>query len=201
MINYLDGKLIDKHPTRIVIDVGGMGYNVNIPLSTFDKLGVVDSRVKIFTYLHVRKDSQQLYGFITMEEKNLFGLLLLVSGVGPKLALTILSGASVKEVKSAIANKAVRVLNSIPRLGKKISERIIVDLREKVSAAPVLKSETAGELSSKQESIFNDAVLALISLGYKQSTATQAVRRVISHVQEDMTSEQLIRRALRFTQR
>ncbi|MEA3328535.1 MAG: Holliday junction branch migration protein RuvA [Candidatus Omnitrophota bacterium] len=199
MINYLEGKLVEKYPTRIVVDVGGVGYNINIPLSTFDRLQTPGSQLRILTYLHVRKDCQQLYGFITGEEKHLFGLLLSISGIGPKLALTILSGGSVKEIKSAIANKSARILNNIPGVGKKTSERIIVELREKIGDMPELKTEAGDKQTLKQEIIFNDAVLALVSLGYKQLAAKQAVKKAASNVKvkEDTTPEKVIREALR----
>ena len=199
MISYLDGKLVDKYSTRIIVDVGGVGYNINIPLSTFDRLETPGSQVRILTYLHVRKDCQQLYGFLTGEERHLFGLLLSISGIGPKLALTILSGGSVKEIKSAIANKSARVLNNIPGVGKKTSERIIVELREKIGAMPELKTGAGDKQVSKQEAVLNDAVLALVSLGYKQSVAKQAVEKTIPHIKEDTTPEKVIREALRFT--
>ena len=113
MIDYLNGKLVDKSPTEAIIDVGGVGYKVNIPLSTFDRLGKKDSEVKILTYLYVRESIQQLYGFASAEEKNLFKLLISVSGIGPKLALAILSSLSSRELKSAILNERTGILTLI----------------------------------------------------------------------------------------
>ena len=195
MIAYLNGKLVDKAPTEVTIDVEGVGYRVNIPLSTFDKLSEKGSSIKILTYLHVREDIQQLYGFATAEEKSLFKLLISVSGIGPKLSLTILSGASITEIKSAILNKNVGILTAISGVGKKVAGRIIVELREKIEVAPLLKIELAGEL--KDDSLINDAVLALVSLGYKQSAARQAIRKTVRRLKGKITLEGLTREALR----
>ncbi len=195
MIAYLNGKLVDKAPTEATIDVGGVGYRVSIPLSTFDKLSEKGSPVKILTYLHVREDIQQLYGFATAEEKSLFKLLISVSGIGPKLSLTILSGASITEIKSAILSKNVGILTTISGVGKKVAGRIIVELREKIETAPLLGIELAGEL--KDDSLINNAVLALVSLGYKQSAARQAIRKTVGRLKGEITLEALTREALR----
>ena len=195
MIAYLNGKLVDKAPTEATIDVEGVGYRVNIPLSTFDKLSEKGSLVKILTYLHVREDIQQLYGFATAEEKSLFKLLISVSGIGPKLSLRILSGASITEIESAILNKNVGILTAISGVGKKVAGRIIVELREKIEVTPLLEIESAGEL--KDDSLINDAVLALVSLGYKQSVARQAIRETVRRLKGEITLEGLTREALR----
>ena len=195
MIAYLNGKLVDKAPTEAIIDVGGMGYKVNIPLSTFDKLGKKDSSIKILTYLYVRESIQQLYGFASAEEKNLFKLLISVSGIGPKLALTILSSVSSRELKSAILNERTGILTSISGVGKKVAGRIIIELREKMAIAPLSGIELAGV--SKSDSLINDAVLVLVSLGYKQAIARETIIKTVQRLEGDITLEELTREALR----
>ncbi len=195
MIAYLNGKLVDKAPTEATIDVGGVGYKVNIPLSTFDRLGKKDSSVKILTYLYVREDVQRLYGFASTEEKNLFKLLISVSGIGPKLALTVLSSLSSRELKSAILNEKTGILTSISGVGNKVAGRIIIELREKMAIAPLSEIELAGV--SRSDSLINDAVLALVSLGYKQSTARETIRKTVQRLKGDITLEELTREALR----
>ena len=195
MIAYLNGKLVDKAPTEATIDVGGVGYKVNIPLSTFDRLGKKDSSVKILTYLYVREDVQRLYGFASTEEKNLFKLLISVSGIGPKLALTVLSSLSSRELKSAILNEKTGILTSISGVGNKVAGRIIIELREKMAIAPLSEIELAGV--SRSDSLINDAVLALVSLGYKQSTARETIRKTVQRLKGDITLEELTKEALR----
>ena len=195
MIDYLNGKLVDKAPTEVVIDVGGVGYKVNIPLSTFDKLGKKDTSVKILTYLYVRESIQQLYGFATAEEKSLFKLLLSVSGIGPKLALTILSSLSARELNSAIVNEKTGILTSISGVGKKVAGRIIIELREKMAITQMPGTEPAGV--SRPDSLINDAVLVLVSLGYRQSTARETIRKTVQRLKGDPTLEELTREALR----
>ena len=195
MIAYLDGKLVDKSPTEAIIDVGGVGYKVNIPLSTFDRLGKKDSSVKILTYLYVRESIQQLYGFASAEEKNLFKLLISVSGIGPKLALTILSSLSTRELTSAILNERTVILTSISGVGKKVAGRIIIELREKMAIAQMPGIGPVGV--SKSDSLMNDAVLVLVSLGHKQSTAREIVRETVQRLKGDLTLEELTREALR----
>jgi len=195
MIAYLSGKLVDKSPTEAIIDVEGVGYKVNIPLSTFDRLGKKDSSIKILTYLYVRENIQQLYGFASAEEKNLFKLLISVSGIGPKLALTILSSISSRELKSAILNERTGILTSVSGVGKKVAGRIIIELREKMAIAPLSGIEAAGV--SKSDSLMNDAALVLVSLGYNQSTAREKVRKTVQRLEGDVTLEELTREALR----
>ncbi len=195
MIAYLNGKLVDKSPTEAIIDVEGVGYKVNIPLSTFDRLGKKDSSIKILTYLYVRENIQQLYGFASAEEKNLFKLLISVSGIGPKLALTILSSISSRELKSAILNERTGILTSVSGVGKKVAGRIIIELREKMATAPLSGIEAAGV--SKSDSLMNDAALVLVSLGYNQSTAREKVRKTVQRLEGEVTLEELTREALR----
>jgi Holliday junction DNA helicase RuvA len=135
MISTLQGTLLSKTPTELVIDVGGVGYGVQIPLSTFEATGDVGSTVKLHTHLHVREDVLQLYGFASVQERTVFRMLVSVSGVGPRMAQGILSGSSVSEFKSHITQGDFSALTAIPGVGKKMAERLIVELREKVERA------------------------------------------------------------------
>ena len=132
MIAYLQGTIVQKNPTDLVIDVNGVGYAVNIPLSTFEKLEHSTGTVKIFTYLHVREDIMQLYGFATEAEREIFRLLISVSGIGPKMAQGILSGLSINEFKQAILDGNIPALTSISGVGKKTAERLVIELRDKL---------------------------------------------------------------------
>lgn len=199
MIDYLNGKLIEKSPTCLTVDVGGVGYEVHVPLSTFDKIGEVGNQVKVLTYLWVREDLQRLYGFASAEERDMFKLLLSVSGVGPKVALTILSGSSPNELKSAVCSGDIEILTSIPGVGKKTAEKVALELKEKVGIIPSLVAREERLAKSKDQLMANDALLALLSLGYKQSAAQQAIRKVLSSgSKDDLTVEELIREVLRF---
>lgn len=199
MIGYLNGKLIEKSPTCLTIDVGGVGYEVHVPLSTFDKIGDVGSQVKVLTYLWVREDIQRLYGFASTEERDMFELLISVSGVGPKVALTILSGSSPDEVKSAVCSGDIAVLTNIPGVGKKTAERVALELKEKVGIIPSLVTREERLAKSKDQLMANDALLALVSLGYKPTAAKEAIRKVLSSgSKDDLTVEELIREVLRF---
>ncbi len=196
MISYLHGKLAEKTPTEITVDVNGVAYSVLIPLSTYEALGDVGSSVKVLTYLHFREDAMQLYGFATSSERDFFKLLISISGIGPKMAQGILSGVSVIELKNFILNGNFSGLMSIPGVGKKIAERLVVELRDKVGRlecdAPA-KEDKAGALRT-------EALLALTSLGYSRPTAERAIRIVLQ--ESDGTAlpvEDLIKRALRHT--
>src|ERR1041385_679476 len=166
MISYLQGTVVQKNPTELVIDVNGVGYAVSIPLSTFEKLEHSNGQIKILTYMHVREDIMQLYGFATETEREIFRLLISISGIGPRMAQGILSGLSTSELKLAILDGNVAILTSISGVGKKTAERLIIELRDKLG-----KTETQ-ELSSVPTSKLlktrAEAVIALMSLGYSR---------------------------------
>jgi holliday junction DNA helicase RuvA len=174
MIGHLRGKLFDKRPNQVVLDVGGVGYEVFIPLSTFYALGELHQDVNLLIHMHVREDTLALYGFVTSREKQLFELLLSASGVGPVLALKILSGMSVEELLPAIRAGDLARLTTIPGVGRKTAERIVVELRDKMAAmevpgrAPVVTS--AGRTQTDA-----DVISALVNLGYEQRVAEKAV--------------------------
>jgi Holliday junction DNA helicase RuvA len=194
MIFCVKGTLIEKTPTRVVLDVGGMGYGVNVPLSTYEKIGDVGSTVELLTHLHVREDCLDLYGFATSEEKELFELLILVSGIGPRLALGILSGSEVHSFAEAVATSNTAMLTTISGIGKKLAERIVVELKDKISVLVYAREKVAAiGLESPQ---YNDAILALVSLGVTRASAAKALRRVVSEAGGKLNLEEMVRRAL-----
>lgn len=193
MISFLDGVLVSKTPTEIIVDVNGVGYSVHIPLSTFQKLDGLNQRVKVFTHLHVREDAMQLYGFATEPERELFRMLISVSGIGPKIAQGILSGMDAAELKQCISTGDVASLTTIQGVGRKTAERIVMELRDKLGKP----EESLGVLSlGKQASIRSEALNALLSLGFTRSSAEAALRTVLQRTQ-DLSLEELIKQALR----
>ena len=179
MITYLDGKLAAALPTQATIDVGGVGSEVFIPLSSYDKLPSPGQSVRILTHMHVREDAQTLYGFMTPQERDLFRLLVNhVSGIGPKLGLAVLSGMSVSNFKSAVVNSDVATLSKISGLGKKTAERIVLELKDKVGVAAAWEAASAAHAPTPEQEQANEAVLALIALGYKQVEAHKIVREL-----------------------
>lgn len=191
MIGYLTGKIISKKPTQILLDVNGVGYLINISITTFEKLPADTETVSLYTYLAVREDALDLYGFFTIAEKDMFKLLISISGIGPKLGQSILSGIEIDELKEAIKTGNVARIISIPGIGRKTAERLIVELRDKVeSLAEGIEVSLAGV-----PNVRNDAVAALTSLGYNQKSAEKIVRSILSST-PDMQIEDLIRDAL-----
>ena len=198
MISFLKGEIVQKSPTELVIDVNGVGYVVTIPLSTFEKLDHARGEQTILTYMHVREDAMQLYGFATEAERELFKMLISINGIGPKMAQGILSGLSVNDLRTAISQGNVTLLTSISGVGKKTAERIIIELRDKLGNAddqePTIIS-TSVQLKARSE-----ALIALMSLGHSRSTAEQALRKVFNEsTNKDLSVEEMIRLALRHT--
>src|SRR5207248_5158735 len=161
MITFLDGKLVSALPTQAIVNVGGVGYEVLIPLSSYDKLPAVGQPVHILTHLHVREDAHILYGFVTAPERDLFRLLVNhVSGIGPKLALAVLSGMSVNNFKTAVVNNDVASLSKISGLGKKTAERIVLELKDKVGVAAAWEAASATQAPTAEQGQANEVVLA-----------------------------------------
>lgn len=192
MIAQLTGRLIEKKPDRVLIDVQGVGYQVQIPLSTFQELGGPDSPVQLRIHTHVREDALQLYGFLTAQEKELFEHLISVSGVGPRLALTLLSGLQCQEVIASIQNRDIARLTSIPGIGKKTAERLVLELRDKVEKI-MLTATVVSPAAALQE----DAVSALVNLGYARHVAEKAVNAALGDNADPPGVEALLRGALR----
>ena len=197
MIASIAGVLVSKSPNVVIVDVQGVGYQVFIPLSTFYQLPELSQPVALHIYTHVREDALQLYGFLKPEEKTVFLLLLRISGVGPKLALNILSGLPFEELVKAIRTADVARLTSIPGVGKKTAERLALELKDRIgSVMAEAVTSTEGVAPVQDVPITDDAVSALINLGYKTPQATEAVRKVISS-DGNLTIESLIKAALK----
>jgi len=197
MITFLDGKLVSALPTQAIVDVGGVGYEVFIPLASYDKLPPVGQPVRILTHLHVREDAQVLYGFMTPAERDLFRLLVNnVSGIGPKLALAVLSGMSVNNFKAAVVASDIASLSKISGLGKKTAERIVLELKDKLGVAAAWEVASTMHAPTPEQEQANEAVLALIALGYKQIDAHKAVRE-LQEKGEAKAAEELVKLALK----
>ncbi|MHB8931531.1 MAG: Holliday junction branch migration protein RuvA [Melioribacteraceae bacterium] len=190
MIGYLHGKIISKKPTKLLIDVNGVGYIVNISITTFEKIADKEE-ASLFTYLSVRESAMDLFGFYTMAEKEMFELLIGVSGIGPKSAQSILSGIQIEDLKDALKSGNVSRLISIPGIGRKTAERMVIELRDKVE--PVV--EIIDGVSFSKSSVSSDAIAALVNLGYNQKVAERMVR-AISDKSPDVSIEELIKEAL-----
>ena len=194
MISFLRGKLVDVLPTQATLDVNGVGYDVLIPLSSYDKLPAVGNDVHLLTHLAVREDAHTLYGFMSTAEREMFRLLInTVSGIGPKLALNVLSGMSVIALRGAVANGDVKSLSQISGVGKKTAERIVVELRDKIGPAGAWEALSSQRGLSSADQKINDAVLALVALGYKQVEAHDMVRSALASLGDAATVEDLVR--------
>ncbi len=194
MISRLRGKVWEAYPNRLVLDVGGVGYEVLVPVSSVDRLNPVEgTELELRTYFHVRENAQVLYGFASEEERDVFLLLIgRVSGIGPVIAMAVLSGMPVDRFKACVASGEAAELARIKGLGKKTAERIILELKDKVGVVETWKEAAAGEVTAAVA----DAELALIALGYKQVDARKALRRVTAE-HPDAGVEELVRGALR----
>ncbi len=198
MITFLHGKLVEAIPTQAIVDVNGIGYEVLIPLSSFDKLPPPGGAVALLTQLVVREDAHTLYGFMSAAERDLFRLLVnTVSGIGPKIALNVLSGISVTAFRGAVANGDIKSLSQISGVGKKTAERIVVELRDKIGAAGAWEAASSQRALSPADQKINDAVLALMALGFKQIEAHDAVRSAQATLGANATVEDLVRACLK----
>jgi Holliday junction DNA helicase RuvA len=198
MINFLHGKLVEALPTQVTIDVHGVGYEALIPLSSFDKLPQPGAEVKLLTHLAIREDAHVLYGFMTAAEREMFRLLIhTVSGIGPKIALNILSGMNVTALRGAVASGDVKSLSQISGVGKKTAERIVVELKDKIGAAGAWEAMSAQRALSEGDQKINDAVLALMALGFKQPEAHESVRAAQAVLGPKAAVEDLVRASLK----
>jgi Holliday junction DNA helicase RuvA len=198
MITFIHGTLVEALPTQAIVDVNGMGYEVLIPLSSFNKLPQPGREVRLLTHLSVREDAHVLYGFSSASERDIFKLLVnTVSGVGPKIALNVLSGMSVTAFRGAVASADVKALSQISGLGRKTAERIVVELKDKVGDAGVWEAASEQRALSGSEQKVNDAVLALIALGVKQAEAHEAVRKAMALLGNDAPLEDIVRACLK----
>ena len=196
MIGRLTGILAEKQPPDLLVDVHGVGYEVQAPLSTFDGLPPVGEKVSLHTHLAVREDGQNLYGFASGRERELFRALIRVSGVGPKLALTLLSGMRVDEFTSCLEQQDIPRLTRVPGVGRKTAERLVVEMHDRVKGLGGAKpAATRGDTADAADAS-SEAISALIALGYKQTEASRLVEKAN---EPGLASEELIRRALQKT--
>ena len=203
MIAHLSGTLLSKQATSVILDVGGVGYEITIPVSTFYELEDPGATVQLRIYTHVREDALQLYGFKTARERELFMRLISVSGIGPKLGITLLSGMSADEMIASIRTNNLARLTLIPGVGRKTAERLVMELRDKVAA--LSSAELEEELGAKtaegaplptEDSMRSDVLSALLNLGYQRSSAEKAVTSAMDEG-GDVSVESILRRSLR----
>lgn len=193
MIDFICGTLHDKTPTSVIVEAGGIGYEVLIPLSTFDILPPEDHTYKLYIHDHIREDAHLLFGFATKPERDFFRMLQNVSGIGPKTALGAISGMSIRELRTCVAERDVRRLAKLPGIGKKTAERIAIELSDKINP---LEAFTANETESPLQGMFRDAVLALTALGHSQDVAVKTVRAISQSPTPPQTTEEIIKLAL-----
>lgn len=199
MYQYISGKLVGKTAASAVVEAGGIGYALQIPLSTFTELPELGQNVKLLTHFVVREDAQVLFGFLTLQERQIFRLLLSVSGIGPKTALTVLSGISLAELKRAIIDGNLAVLTGISGIGRKTAERIIVELREKMVVDDKKNLESAVGKMQAQDVVLEDSLQALVELGYRKQSAQDAVRKALKNFEgKHYSVPDLIRASLKY---
>lgn len=189
MIGYLTGKIISKKPTRILLDVNGVGYILNISVNTFEKLPDENTVTSLYTYLSVREDSLTLFGFSSESEKQMFELLISVNGIGPKLAQSVLSGIQIDDLKNALVTGNINRIIAIPGIGRKTAERMLLDLKDKVDS---INEEKELSIPFKTK---DDAIAALTTLGYNFKTADKIIRDILS-AEPAIHIEELIKQAL-----
>jgi Holliday junction DNA helicase RuvA len=204
MIAHLSGTLLSKEPNSVIVEVGGVGYEVTIPISTFYDLEDPGSNVKLRIYTHVREDALQLYGFKTLRERELFMRLISVTGIGPKLGITLLSGMSADEMIASIRTNNLARLTLIPGVGRKTAERLVMELRDKVASlsSAELEEELGGAAAAAsgtlatEDSMRSDVLSALLNLGYQRGSAEKAVTSALDEG-GDISVESILRRSLR----
>lgn len=198
MIALISGKIVYKGISHVVIDAHGVGYRIFIPLTTFYELPEAGQIITLHVHTHVKQDAINLFGFYTVQERDLFQLMLSVSGIGPKMSMNILSGISVHEMLRAISSGDVRKLISIPGLGKKLAERLILELKEKVVKKMMAEEVPAIDNQQKINEIIREDVLsALINLGYKSNIAQDALGKVLHTSTKELAMDQLLKKTLK----
>ena len=198
MIAFLRGRLLEKHPNRIVVDVGGVGYDVHVPVSSFYGLGEPGGEVTLRVHTHVREDVIALFGFVTALELQLFERLIAVNGIGPRLALAVLSGIEPPDLIQAIQRADIVRLTGIPGIGKKTAERVVLELKDKMAQLAV--APPAAEAPAVHGAMRDDLLSALLNLGYHRPAAEKALDRVLEQ-EPDGTFEQALRAALKHLSR
>ncbi|HNB58090.1 MAG TPA: Holliday junction branch migration protein RuvA [bacterium] len=198
MITFVQGLVAEKEPTRAVIDVQGIGYELFIPVSTYEKIPAVGAACKLLTYMHVREDIMQLFGFVSAEERSFFLLLISVSGIGPKSGISMMSGIAIRDFKAAVLNEDVQLLTAIPGIGKKTAQRIVVELKDKITKMGDVASTAKLSTSSANLQVADEALMALISLGYSKPVAEKAIARLLREAgDKPFALQDMIKQALR----
>ncbi|MBW1982818.1 MAG: Holliday junction branch migration protein RuvA [Deltaproteobacteria bacterium] len=197
MIAHIQGSLLFKSPECVIIDVGGVGYEIYVPLTTFYELPENGGQVSLHTYTHVREKTLQLYGFQSRQEKQLFELLLSVTGIGPRLAINILSSVGVAELATTIRQEDLPRLVAIPGLGRKTAERLVVELRDKLAKMDLPSIQKESPPQWQDEAIMEDALSALLNLGYKAKVAKKALNSVWPKIEQPVNLQSLLKEALR----
>ena len=197
MIASLTGRLASKHPGGVVIDVQGVGYDVLIPLSTYYRLPDPEQPVSLTIHTHVREDAIQLFGFLTAREKDAFLLLLTVSGIGPKLALSVISTLSIDDLSSAILSDDYAVLSSVPGIGKKSAGRLALELKDKIEKISFGADIVTTKLREPSNRLLDDALSALVNLGYKAADVKDVLKQLLAGRNGEMPLQDLIRAALK----
>lgn len=196
MIVHLHGELVEKDVGSVVVECGGVGYGAQIPLSTFDRLPAEGADVRLFTHLAVREDGQTLFAFATRQERDVFELITTVSGVGPKLALSVLSGLTVGDLQLAISQGDSKRIATVKGIGKKTAERIVVELRDKINPIEALANSTAASAAG-QSAVLRDAMLALTALGFSDEVARAKVQAVLAEDPKVSDTETIVKLALK----
>ena len=197
MIAHIQGRLHFKSPENLIIDVDGIGYQVHVPLTTFYELPDIGNTVALHIHTHVREDALQLYGFQAQEEKALFIRLMGVAGIGPRLAVNILSGISPAELAECLGQGNLARLISIPGVGRKTAERIMVEMRDKLPALAADRDIALSVKNAADEAVMNDAISALVNLGYKKGVARKAIDEAIKRLEGELNLESLLKESLR----
>lgn len=192
MINHLNGRLIEKHPSHVIIECNGVGYFVNISLHTYDKIGK-DENLKLFTYLSIREDAHTLYGFAEEDERVMYKQLISVSGIGPSTAVVILSSLGPKRVKEALINEEVAVLQSIKGIGGKTAQRMVVELKDKMEKDTEIQLQVDGG----KRALKNEAISALQVLGFDRKRVEKTIDRILQRLPEDSPIENVIKSVLK----
>ena len=196
MIAFLRGRVHDKQPNRVIVDVGGIGYEVHVPLSTFYNLGDEGAEVSLRVHTHVREDALQLYGFLTELERQLFERLIAISGIGPKLAIVVLSGMETRDLVAAVQRADVARLTTIPGIGKKTAERIVLELKDRLTQIAVPGPSETAPAASSADQLRSDLLSALLNLGYHRQQAEKAIEATI-YAHPNVSLEHAVRAALR----
>jgi len=196
MIAFLRGRVIDKHPNRLIVDVQGVGYEVHVPLSTYYEVGEEGAEVSLRVHTHVREDALQLYGFLSVLEQQVFERLIGISGIGPKLAVAVLSGIGPAELVGAVERGDIARLTAIPGVGRKTAERIVLELRDRLQQLAVVPSAAGVGTTVPADRLRDDLISALLNLGYHRPLAERAADSTLTS-SDDLTFERALKRALR----